>query len=150
MTNKALNEIGPELIESNCFYSLYGLVDSADKLVYDWNNFVDPAGSINWFNLVGYNPVHILNNVTVNYEMCDVYTQFERLTGNLSGDWPQIGDILATDITYLALESKDSFEEITKTFTCPTVDDILNGDLTSSATSAVKDAIASGTTKFQT
>lgn len=62
------------LVESNCFYGMYGLMESIDQLMFDFNNIVDPAGEIKWFDMVFYNPISILNNVSVGYEMCDVYS----------------------------------------------------------------------------
>lgn len=62
------------LVESNCFYGMYGLIESVDQLMFDFNNIIDPSGEAQWFNLVVYNPISILNNVSVGYEMCDVYT----------------------------------------------------------------------------
>ena len=61
------------LVESNCFYAMYGMMESVDQLLYDFDNMVDPAGEVLWFNMVLYNPVTIFNNVSVGYEMCDVY-----------------------------------------------------------------------------
>lgn len=62
------------LVESNCFYSMYGLMESVDQLVYDFDNIIDPSGEALWFNLVVYNPISIVNNTSVGYEMCDVYS----------------------------------------------------------------------------
>jgi len=60
--------LGGEMVESNCFYSMYGLVDSVDVLLSDFHNFVEPAGEVKWVNLVLYNPAHIVNNFFVSYE----------------------------------------------------------------------------------
>ena len=60
--------VGSNLVESNCFYALYGMVDSWDTLVFDFNHFISPEGEVKWFNLVGYNPTHIMNNFAVSYE----------------------------------------------------------------------------------
>lgn len=90
-----------DMVESNCFYALYGLIDSFDVLVADVNTFIDPAGEIKWLNLIEYNPSHIMNNFFVSYEMCEVYTQIERLMALASLDFALLGQTLGTDITYL-------------------------------------------------
>jgi len=71
---------------------MYGLNDSIDQLISDYNGFISPVGEIKWFNLIGYNPIKILNNVAVGYEFCDVYLQFQRLTNMFSGDWALLAD----------------------------------------------------------
>lgn len=53
---------------------MYGLMESVDQLMFDFNNIIDPAGEVKWFDMVFYNPISILNNVSVGYEMCDVYS----------------------------------------------------------------------------
>jgi len=62
------NNAKGDLVESNCFYAMYGLNDSIDELLNDFEHFITPVGEVKWFNLVGYNPIHILNNVAVGYE----------------------------------------------------------------------------------
>ena len=56
------------MVESNCFYAMYGLLDSVDVLIDDINTFVAPAGEIKWANAIIYNPIHIFNNSMVGYE----------------------------------------------------------------------------------
>lgn len=93
------------MVESNCFYAMYGLMDSVDVLASDFSNFVDPAGEVKWFNLIAYNPSHILNNTMVGYEMCEGYTQVERLMALFSLDFALLGQTLGTDLTYMFTES---------------------------------------------
>jgi len=104
MKNDALEQIGSDLVESNCFYSLYGVNDSIDQLISDVNNFIDPVGEVKWMNAALYNPIQIFNNVAVGYEFCDVYLQFERLSGLLSGDWALLADTLVQDGVYLGMD----------------------------------------------
>jgi len=94
-----------EMVESNCFYAMYGMMDSVDVLVNDITNFIDPAGEIKWVNALAYNPSHILNNVMVGYEMCEGYTQVERLMALFSLDFALLGQTLGTDITFLISDS---------------------------------------------
>lgn len=53
--------------QSNCFYSVYGLVDTMDLAIYDTQNIIG-NGSFNWFNVAMYDPTHFLGNLTVTYQ----------------------------------------------------------------------------------
>lgn len=112
LASAADNLLASEMVESNCFYSMYGLVDSVDVLVNDFSNIVDPAGELKWVNLILYNPSHIVNNFMVGYEMCEVYTQVERLMGLFSLDWALLAQSIGTDLVYLLGESAGDFEAI--------------------------------------
>lgn len=89
------------MVESNCFYAMYGTIDSVDVLVSDFKNIVDPAGEVKWLNLIIYNPTHILNNSMVAYEMCEGYVQLERLMSLFSLDWALLAQTIGTDLTLL-------------------------------------------------
>jgi hypothetical protein len=68
LSGAATEIMAGELVESNCFYAMYGMIDSVDVLMSDFNNFIDPAGEIKWVNFIMYNPMHIVNNAFVGYE----------------------------------------------------------------------------------
>jgi hypothetical protein len=53
--------------QSNCFYSAYGLIDTVDLMVVDFQNIVS-AGSFNWFNVAAYDPIHFIGDMTVAYQ----------------------------------------------------------------------------------
>lgn len=91
---------------------MYGLLDSVDVLASDFNNFIDPSGEIKWLNLIEYNPSHILNNFFVGYEMCEGYTQVERLMALTSLDFALLGQTLGTDITFLLSDGKAMKEKL--------------------------------------
>jgi len=54
--------------QSDCFYAMYGLVDTADLLMYDFQN-IRPQGeaTVNWFNVAAYDPLHVTGDLTVTY-----------------------------------------------------------------------------------
>jgi hypothetical protein len=58
---------------SNCFYALYGFIDTADNLLYGWKNIFSTPGQINWFNAVFYDPLHATGDFSVIYEYCNGY-----------------------------------------------------------------------------
>ena len=107
-----------ELVESNCFYSTYGLLDSVDLLVYDVETIVDPYGELKWMNMIMYNPMHIMNNGLVEYEMCEMYTQMERLVNIFSLDWALIAQFLSNDLVYVLTEGMLAFGEFASIMQC--------------------------------
>jgi hypothetical protein len=46
---------------------MWGLVDTAELLVYDINNVLASAGSFNWFNVLAYDPLHFTGDANVLY-----------------------------------------------------------------------------------
>jgi len=55
--------------QSDCFYAMYGLVDTADLLAYDFAHIVG-EGSFNWFNVMAYDPLHMSGDLSVSYQYC--------------------------------------------------------------------------------
>lgn len=122
---------------------MHGLLESVKQLNFDMGvkeevaadgtktssmNIVDDSGEVKWFNMVLYNPLHIVNNVSVGYEMCDVYTQFERLSGLFSMDWSLLGSYVSTDLVYfLTPEGSDKLKEITDLVGCDGLSEAVGG-----------------------
>jgi len=122
---------------------MHGLLESVKQLNFDMGvkeevaadgtkatsmNIVDDSGEVKWFNMVLYNPLHIVNNVSVGYEMCDVYTQFERLSGLFSMDWSLLGSYVSTDLVYfLTPEGADKLKEITDLVGCDGLSEAVGG-----------------------
>jgi len=53
--------------QSECFYAVYGLVDTADMMAYDFQNVV-AEGSFNWFNVAAYDPLHFAGDSSISYQ----------------------------------------------------------------------------------
>jgi len=98
---------------SNCFYAMKGIIDSVEVLLYDWKYIRQFSGEIKWFNVFVYDPIHILGDTTVLYEMCNVYEDLDKLTGILSMDWGLLGTLLTTMTINLAYEARDLLIDIT-------------------------------------
>lgn len=89
--------------QSNCFYAIYGLVDTADLLKYDFQNIMQ-EGSFNWFNVAGYDPLHLVGDLTVSYQYCGGTTQLNNLTSLMSQDYAYIAQLATNQVSYLATE----------------------------------------------
>ena len=55
-------------LSTNCFYSVYGMVDTFDLFIHDLNHILGQKGSFNWFNIAAYDPIHILGDLNVTYQ----------------------------------------------------------------------------------
>lgn len=54
-------------LQTNCFYAMWGLVDTNELLVYDIKNILADPGSFNWFNVLAYDPLHAVGDTLVVY-----------------------------------------------------------------------------------
>ena len=64
-------------------------------------NVFATSGSVNWFNVVGYDPIHVFGDTSVIYEYCNGYTYFDQLTSLASEDWGFLAERLTRDATYM-------------------------------------------------
>lgn len=53
--------------QSECFYSMWGLVDTVDIMAYDFKNIL-AEGQLNWFTVGAYDPLHFVGGLTVAYQ----------------------------------------------------------------------------------
>ena len=53
---------------SNCFYAVKGIIGNIETLISDFKNLGKRSGEYNWFNIVFYDPIHIIGDLTVCYE----------------------------------------------------------------------------------
>lgn len=82
----ALESIRESQVMSNCFYALKGVIGSVDTLIYDAKNMGKYSGQYNWFNMI-FDPLHVLGDLCVAYEMCNIYEDLDKIVGILSLDW---------------------------------------------------------------
>ena len=61
-------------------------------------------GNFNWFNVAGYDPVHLVGDLTVTYQYCGGTTQLNNLTSVMSQDYAFIAQTSTNQVTYLATE----------------------------------------------
>jgi hypothetical protein len=68
MGENALSSV-EDAAQSDCFYGVYGLVDTVDLLAYDFANIVG-EGQLGWFNVLAYDPLHFAGDASVSYQYC--------------------------------------------------------------------------------
>jgi len=92
-----------DAIQSDCFYSVYGAVDTVDLLKYDFQNIVGD-GQVGWFNVMAYDPLHITGDLSVSYQYCGGGNQLTNVTSFFSADYAFISQSVSNQATYLITE----------------------------------------------
>jgi len=64
-------------------------------------NLFATSGSVSWFNVVGYNPIQVVGNLSVVYEYCGGYQYLDQLTSYGSLDYGFMAERFSRDVTYL-------------------------------------------------
>jgi len=55
-----------ETVQSNCFYAMYGLIDSADMMSYNLSH-IFANGTFQWFNVMAYDPLNMAGAMSVSF-----------------------------------------------------------------------------------
>jgi len=97
--------------QSDCFYAMYGLVDTADLLAYDFAHIVGD-GSFNWFNVMAYDPLHFSGDLSVSYQYCGGNTQANNATSLASLDYSYISQFFSNSIAYVMTEKGNISEQL--------------------------------------
>lgn len=56
-----------DTMQSNCFYAMYGLVDTVSLMQYNFQNIL-ADGTFQWFNVLAYDPLHLVGDLSVGYQ----------------------------------------------------------------------------------
>ena len=90
---------------TNCFAATYGMIETIEDLLYHIESINSDAGTFKWFDVLLMDPAHILMDLTVQWQMCDldlILHQFKLMAGF---DYPAIMDNLTREALALWLES---------------------------------------------
>jgi len=89
---------------TNCFASMYSLITSFDTFGYNLSTINSEAGSFKGFDVLIIDPIHILADTGVNYEMCEIGGILDQAKGMLGLDYAAIGDNLTRELLVFAVE----------------------------------------------
>lgn len=64
-------------------------------------NLFATSGSVSWFNVVGYNPIQVVGNLSVVYEYCGGYQYLDQFTSYGSLDYGFMAERFSRDVTYM-------------------------------------------------
>jgi len=62
---------GEENSFTNCLYGGFAMIENVDNIVYIFEHAADDAGSYKWFEFVIEEPINLVMNSTVLYQMCN-------------------------------------------------------------------------------
>jgi len=86
--------------QSECFYAMWGLIDTVDLMAYDFANII-ANGSLNWFNVMAYDPLHFTGDFSVTSQFCGGQTQLNNLVSMASLDYAYISMFFTQSLSYL-------------------------------------------------
>lgn len=104
---KGARDTVEDAAQSDCFYAVYGLVDTADLMMYDFKNVASESGSLNWFNVAAYDPLHFSGDSMVSYQYCGGTSQLNNATSLASSDYAYTSQFVSNQFTYLLTQTGD-------------------------------------------
>ena len=103
-----LTDDGAQL--SNCFASTYSQLESIDQIVYDWETILAVDGTFKGLDVFLNDPVKILADNVVTYEMCDFGTIIDQIKLMASLDWSSLADNVVRETMVLAIDLPESLD----------------------------------------
>ena len=88
------------------------MLTSFDVAAYNFNTINDTAGSFKGFDVLFIDPTHILTDIVVNYEMCEVGSIINQFKGMASMDFAAVGDNLTRELMVIMVESPEARGQI--------------------------------------
>lgn len=99
---------------TNCFASTYAMISSVETAAYNWYTINSEPGSFKGFDVLVIDPTHILADIAVNYEMCEIGGILDQAKAMASLDWASIGDNLTRELMVIMVDSPEAREEVAK------------------------------------
>ena len=87
-----------DIVLTNCFASMYSLLTTIDTAGYNIKTFNSIPGTIKIFDVAVLDPINILADSAVNYEMCEIPLYIDQFKNMASLDYASISDNLTRDL----------------------------------------------------
>jgi len=97
---------------TNCFAATFALLEDFETSAYNLKTFASESGTLKFFDTLILDPSHILADLTVEYEMCEVASIFAQYKGMIGGDYAAVSDNLSREILVIAVESPEARKTI--------------------------------------
>lgn len=93
---------------------MYSLVTSFDTAAYNLSTINSEPGSFKGFDVLVIDPTHIIGDIFVNFEMCEIALIIDQFKMMASLDWASVGDNLTREILVIAVENPKARKEMMK------------------------------------
>ena len=104
---------GAQVHLTNCFASMYSYMSTLDVAAFNRQNINGiEAGSNKYLDVLLLDPTHILTDLVVNYEMCEVGMIVDQFKGMASLDWAAVADNASREALVLFLEMPGATEQM--------------------------------------
>jgi len=87
---------------------MYSLLTTFDTAAYNIQTFNSIPGTIKIFDVVALDPINILADSAVNYEMCEIPLYIDQFKNMASLDYASISDNLTREILVIMLEMPEA------------------------------------------
>ena len=105
---------GASAVLTNCFASTYGLMTSFDTLGHNWSTLTSTPGQFKGFDVLVIDPVKIVADSVVNFEMCETGKILDSAKNMASLDYAAIVDSTTRYLLVIMVESPEARGEIMK------------------------------------
>lgn len=93
------SDVQGENAVSNCFYAAFEVVDNVNDIKYIFQHANDDAGSYKWWSFAIEEPINLILNFSVTYQMCDFTGYMNIIQG-----WANLDiSAFASDITEMVI-----------------------------------------------
>ena len=113
--NEADNLPGAQVVLTNCFASMYSYMTTLDVAAFNRQHISGlEEGSNKYMDVLLLDPTHILTDLVVNYEMCEVGMIVDQFKGMASLDWAAVADNMSREALVLFMEMPGATEQMAK------------------------------------
>ena len=99
---------GAQVQLSNCFASMYAMLSSFDTFGYNLNHMQPETGGNKYFDVLFIDPTHIIADIVVNIEMCEIKRIIEQIKDMASLDYAAIADNATREFLVLVTETPEA------------------------------------------
>ena len=97
---------------TNCFAATFAIIEDIEIAMYNVQTVFDEPGSLKWFDVLAMDPIHLLMDFTVEWQMCNMALIWHQFTLAASLDYAAVIDQITRNALVLFMESAEYEEAI--------------------------------------